>query len=394
MGVQDDSVIDRSREGRATLGILAIQKMGTVGGAEKNLERILTHFRDRWNASATIFGPGIGPFFQALERSGHSLVKGDLPDWRKAKNLLSRHIAQSRMLSILSRKSFDLVFVNDFFYAPYGVFLGRHLKIPVVVLVQSDCAPRRVRQYGLHQADAVIVPASSTFERLVPCLPSNRLFRIQNGVPKPGPSRDFVRDPAGPVRFGVVANLLPHKGIDVMLDVFGRLKNVPGWTLRWAGADPQSRLPSIRSRLKALGLAERVRFLGFIEDMDSFYETVDCLIHPALDEPFGLVLIEAMSRGIPVMSTKTTGGLEILGEIDGGAWLVDVNDRDALSLKIWNLINDQSAVFGNCEKWVKIFEETYDFQKIAGEWDRLFERILRSAGRMGVLPSDLSPITR
>lgn len=376
MRVPDDSVFDRSRDGRADLGILAIQKMGAIGGAEKNLERILTHFRDRWNARATIFGPGIGPSFQALERSGFALVRGDLPDWRKAKNFLSRHIARNRMRSKLSRKTFDLVFVNDFFYAPYGVFLGRHLKAPVVVLVQSDCAPRRVRQYSLHRADAVVVPASSTFERLAPYLPSDRLFRIRNGVAKPGTSRGFLRDPVGPVRFGVAANILPHKGIDVMLDVCERLKDVPGWTLSWAGSDPQSRLPTIRSRLKASGLGERVRFLGFLEDMDAFYESVDCLIHPAQDEPFGLVLIEAMSRGIPVVSTRTTGGLEILGATDGGAWLVDVNDRDALSLKIWNLINDRSAVFGDRGKWMKIFEETYDFQNIAREWERLFETIL------------------
>lgn len=95
--------------------------------------------------------------------------------------------------------------------------------------------------------------------------------------------------------------------------------------------------------MNSLNLQSKVFFDGFINNMDDFYESIDCLIHPAQYEPFGIAMIEAMSHGIPVISTKTSGGVEILGDVDDGRWLVDLDDFTGMLTRMSVLMKDHAV---------------------------------------------------
>ncbi|MHB1926970.1 MAG: glycosyltransferase family 4 protein [Leptospirillum sp.] len=328
------------------LRVLVIQKMGHIGGAEKNLERWINHFIEKYQFKVSICGPGDGVFFQRMDEKGIPCFKSALPDWRKGKNLIARYLAQMRITKILGEEKFDLIFVNDFFYAPYGVYLSRQRKIPIIVHIQSDCTPDRIKQYHMENLNALIVTTKSTFNKIKYSVSREGALRlIQYGVDdKCVSTRKIPSSNKGNFVFGIAANILPHKGIDFFLKLVQELKEQDGWEIHWVGGDPQNRLKDLREKIQTMGLHERVFLHGFLEDMESFYSSIDCLIHPAEFEPFGLVLIEAMSYGLPVISTRTAGGVEILGNFDEGRWLVPLDGYKEMSKLMIKLIEKPELV--------------------------------------------------
>ena len=89
--------------------ILVIQKMGSIGGAEKNLEKIIDSFSEKYHVVFFILGPCIGPFFDKLSHKNVSFIRSNLPDWRKGKNFISRYFYLLRHFLLLREKTFDLI---------------------------------------------------------------------------------------------------------------------------------------------------------------------------------------------------------------------------------------------------------------------------------------------
>jgi UDP-glucose:(heptosyl)LPS alpha-1,3-glucosyltransferase len=60
-----------------------------------------------------------------------------------------------------------------------------------------------------------------------------------------------------------------------------------------------------QDQLEALGIADRVKFLGVVYDMNDIYASADILLHPTLEDTFGMVVLEAMSHGLPVVVSSS-----------------------------------------------------------------------------------------
>lgn len=139
-----------------------------------------------------------------------------------------------------------------------------------------------------------------------------------NAVERPadgsGPPREL---PEGTVVLGIAGRLEPVKGFALAIQALGHLvaagRDV---TLRVAGSG--SERAALESLVAALGLTARVRFLGFVEDMASFYRGIDLFLCPSLREAFGLVAAEAMAHGLPVLCTAVDGLPEVVeNDVDG-----------------------------------------------------------------------------
>jgi glycosyltransferase involved in cell wall biosynthesis len=108
-----------------------------------------------------------------------------------------------------------------------------------------------------------------------------------------------------------------------------------GWTLEIAGDGAE------RPRLEALAtrLGAEARFLGFRDDLPTRYRTAGLLLAPCPVEGFGLAVIEAMSRGLPVTAADSGAHREILGGLDGRA-LHTPEDPDAAGRALASLGGD------------------------------------------------------
>jgi glycosyltransferase involved in cell wall biosynthesis len=117
------------------------------------------------------------------------------------------------------------------------------------------------------------------------------------------------RQAQNPLRFGFIGRLIEAKGMELLLEVFtGMATN--GGTLTLAGTGDPAYVRTLQERYSG----PRVEFLGFVTP-EEFYPRIDVLIVPSLwHEPLGLVVMEALARGIPVIGTRRGGIPEILQE--------------------------------------------------------------------------------
>ena len=108
--------------------------------------------------------------------------------------------------------------------------------------------------------------------------------------------------------FGYFGSISSNKGVEFLLRSFQKIKDKK-IKLLLAGKENN---PNYIDGLKEKYLDERVRFIGFNKP-EFFFSKIDVLIHPALwHEPFGRVIAEAYSYGIPVISSKKGGLTEII----------------------------------------------------------------------------------
>jgi glycosyltransferase involved in cell wall biosynthesis len=139
------------------------------------------------------------------------------------------------------------------------------------------------------------------------------------------------------------ARLEEWKGHAVHLETLGRLRDVPGWEAWFAGgaqkAGETEYLADIQRRAARLGIVDRVRFLGQRSDVPRLMAAADVYCQPnAGPEPFGLVFVEALFAGLPVVTSAFGGAVEIVDETCGV--LTPPGDEAAVAVALGRLIED------------------------------------------------------
>lgn len=164
-----------------------------------------------------------------------------------------------------------------------------------------------------------------------------------------GPVRSEVRSELGTADGAVVilqaSRLEPWKGQAVHLAALGRLRDIPGWEFWLAGgaqkAGEAEFLAELRSAAERAGIAGRVRFLGQRADVARLMAAADVFCQPNTGpEPFGIVFVEALYAGLPVVTSGFGGAAEILDETCGA--LTSPGDPAAVAAALRDLIRDPS----------------------------------------------------
>ncbi len=114
-----------------------------------------------------------------------------------------------------------------------------------------------------------------------------------------------------PFRLGTAGHLRSYKGAHIAIhavhELLRRGESVELWI---AGTGPKEQ--EMRALCERLGVQGQVRFCGFVADMQAFYDALDCYLHPAMREAFGLVCAEAALAGCPVIATCIDGLPEVV----------------------------------------------------------------------------------
>lgn len=138
-----------------------------------------------------------------------------------------------------------------------------------------------------------------------------------------------------------VSRISRRKGFDVLIDAFSRVaREVPGALLVIGGPDDEALLPELRAQAAALGVANRVRFVGMLKGRDRLaaLAAADVWALSSQGENFGLVVIEAMAAGL---ATVVSPGVAIGHEVaDTGASVVVEPGPDAFAREIVALLRD------------------------------------------------------
>jgi glycosyltransferase involved in cell wall biosynthesis len=164
-----------------------------------------------------------------------------------------------------------------------------------------------------------------------------------------------------------VANLLPYKGQEVLLRALSLLPEEVRVEL--AGRGPLEQ--RLRELAAELGLRERVRFLGYVQEVTTLYRTASICVVPSLWEGFSLAAVEAMASGVPVVASGVPGLAEVVGE---AGLLFEAGNPQDLAEKI-------SALLCSPELWAEKraqgLERAREFsiERTAGEYCRLYAEV-------------------
>ncbi len=183
-----------------------------------------------------------------------------------------------------------------------------------VIAVSEATRQDIIRLYGADPARVVTVPNGVGDEMRPLAEDDVARFRAEQGLDAPV--------------LLFLGTLQPRKNLETLLRAYARTARETGWQLVVAGAAGWRHEP-VFALARELGIAEAVRFVGFVppEDLPLWYNAADAFVYPSLYEGFGLPLLEAMACGTPVVASETPA----LREVVGNAGLI-VGPRDVPAL--------------------------------------------------------------
>ena len=172
--------------------------------------------------------------------------------------------------------------------------------------------------------------------------------------------------------------LVSYKNFQLLLRAFASIE-VPGARLCLLGEGPER--ASLEAEISRLGLQGRVDMPGYAIEPWSWYEKASCFVSSSDQEPFGLVVVEALAHGLPVVATACDGPREILA--GGYGELVGVGDEAGLAKAIAQALVDPGDPAAR-------FARAADFttNRAIDEYEKLFEQMLARAARRSRTPQE------
>ena len=326
----------------------------TVGGCEQHVLALLTRLnRERfepWLACFEAEPDEATPMMPLFRAAGVRAI--DLRARRR-----TDPAALWRFRQLLRRGEFDIVHAHSFRTELGSVLWGRLQGLaPIVVRTVHNVdefyvSPRysalsRLSAHGLHRIVA-ISDAVAEYLRHEAALPDEKVIRIHYGIDPspfqpdlPPPSRRPDGDPLRRPTLGVVARLAPQKGHRVLFDALPAVRSeIPNVYVRLVGHEELSTAAELRAYAVERGVADLVTFEGFRADVARVMADMDVFVLPSLWEGFGLVLLEEMAAGRPVVASAVGPIPEIV--VDGvTGLLVPPGDPAALAEATIRLLRD------------------------------------------------------
>ncbi|WP_082926130.1 glycosyltransferase [Halomonas sp. G11] len=377
---------EADREARRESALALLHSTTSTANAQPGCMKVLM-ISDVYFPRVNGVSTSIASFRGALERLGHSvtLICPDYPlgqvDEPGVLRIRSHRVPgdpEDRMMRYrdllaltpqLAGKAFDLIHVHTPFTAHYaGVALGRRLGLPVVATYHTlfeayvqhyirwlpkrwlRLAARRLSAHQCHQLSALVAPSQAMQHALTRYGVTTPTTVIATGLAleafcSPQHDSDFrahYRLPREARLLLYVGRTAFEKNIDFLIDMLPRvLDEHPTTRLIITGEGPAH--DSLVRRAQALGVAESVLFLGYLDrsgPLQAAYRAADVFVFASRTETQGLVLLEAMALGTPVVSTATMGTLDVLKEGEG--CLIAEEDHNDFATKVNQLLSDET----------------------------------------------------
>jgi glycosyltransferase involved in cell wall biosynthesis len=300
-------------------------------------------------------------------------------DWRVATQLLAvcrrervriwhGHDYKSNLLGLLLRRFWRMRLVTTV----HG-WVKHTRRTPLYYRVDELCLPRY---------ESVICVSEDLRDRCLACgVPAERCLLIENAIDADEFTRRTDRAeaqrragvPAGRLVIGAVGRLSAEKGFDLLIRAADRLIRSGHDVEVWIAGDGDAK-SSLETLTAELGLAGRVRLLGYQSDPRAVYEASDLFALSSLREGLPNVVLEAMAMETPVVATRIAGVPRLVRDAETGV-LVEPGSVDALAAGLERLVSDAAARDRLASAARRFVVERYSFAarmtKVRAIYDRL-----------------------
>ncbi len=239
------------------------------------------------------------------------------------------------------------------------------------VIVSTELEGEQLRRlYGLTPSHTRVIPCGVDLDAFTPVTPARRAEARRALDVDDTPTLLFV------------GRLDPIKGIDLLLESVALLRTPA--QLLVVGGDPAGdpEVERLRARAAALGLAERVRFPGAVPqtDLPTYYHAADAVVISSRYESFGLVAVEALACGAPVVASAAGGLPSVVRDGENGL-LVRWRSAQAFAERIDSLLSDD-ALRTRLRANARASVEQFDWRRIGDRVRDLYGELTAESERV------------
>ncbi len=345
------------------MNILLIGHEREKNGASMSLLNIIGELeKDRDNHIYVVTGFADGPFRKALETHRVTILTVPMRNWyernegplyrvRKfvgylVKGTVINHRAARIIAAYAKAKRIDVIHSNSSVIA-VGVLVSKMTGIPHVIHIREfrdldfnfcPAVPEKwLAALRNRYTNAYLCVSRAVADHNV-LLDGNKKRVVYNGIDRKNYFERGERKPGEPVRFLIAGRVSPAKGQDEAVKAAAILagRGIDGFTLSIAGSGELSApVPEC--------VKDRVKLLGFIDDMPSVRRNMDVELVCSRAEAFGRITAEAMMGGMPVIGSDTGGTPELIRDGETG-FLYPYGDAEALADRMAYFISDPEKI--------------------------------------------------
>lgn len=261
------------------------------------------------------------------------------------------------LYSAVKKQAPDLIIVHYKKALFFFRMIGKMLNIPVVAVAHNP------KTKHILSADYIFSITAYQKKIFVDAgYPAEKVYVVPNMIKVDAPFMP-MRPLGNPPTFGVIGRFDPMKGFDTFVEALAVLEE-RGIDFRAviAGAAEKAYEDFYEKVIGTIGkknLTEKVSLIGWIDDKKSFYDSLDIFVLPSNFEPFGIVLLEAMSFSKPVIASTAEGPSEIFAD-NQGALLFEKNNAMDLADKMQAMISSPELAALSAKTGYELVKNRYD----------------------------------
>ncbi|MFW5999238.1 MAG: glycosyltransferase family 4 protein [Halanaerobiaceae bacterium] len=301
-----------------------------------------------------------------------------------------------RAIQLKEEEDFDVIHGHDWLVFWATRILKHSYRLPVVHTIHATEYGRNqgiyndmqryindIEWYCGYEAWKVIV-CSNYMKNEVRGLfqvPGDKIRVIENGVNPANYRSDYTEDfrsryasPAEKIVF-YVGRIVREKGIQILLQAVPEiLSEEPATKFIISGRGPF--LEDLKHQARYLGIEDRIYFTGFAsnEVRNKLYRAADVVVIPSIYEPFGIVALEGMTTGTPVVASDVGGMSEFL-EYGHNAFTVEPGDPSGLAGEILHVFRRPEEASSMAERARKMVEEKFSWDNIAPRTVKVYREV-------------------
>ena len=313
--------------------------------------------------------------------------------------LMFNHFLSKRMADVTRKVDFDVMHVHDWLAAFSGISFKHFLNKPMVLTVHST---EIGRAQGLHSPDSFAINGIewwATYEsnRVIVCshsmkdeicnhfnIPADKVDVIPNAI---DPTKYHTSADRGSVRqrFGVgwgekmvlcVGRLVPQKGIEYFIRAIPKIaQRFPEAKYIIVGEGWSRDI--LEAEARASGYAHKIRFTGFASDQDviDLMSSADVLVVPSIYEPFGIVALEGMATGVPVVASQVDGLAEIIDHERTGIFVFP-RSPESIAWGIERVLSDYDHAKWLTENAKEKLHKAYSWEAVAMKTVEVYKKVV------------------